>query len=375
MPKLTFFNLGDADTCRIDLDNGKKILVDYANTRPPNNRLALECDLPAELRRDLNSADKDGFDVVAFTHLDRDHVHRASEFFEFQHATRYQGGDRVKIETLWVPAAVILEESLNDDARVIRQEARYRLKRGQDIRVFSKPALLEAWLNNEGLTLASRQHLITDAGTLAPEFNLATDGIEFFIHSPFASRMNTREVIVRNDDLLTFQARFSVRGIITDVLLTGDITHKVITDIVKITRLKGNDDRLRWHVLGTPHHSSYLSIGPDKGKDKTTPSPEVDWLYTGARAQAKGVLVSTSRPIPSDDTDVQPPHRQAAAYYREKAAAISGQYLVTMEHPTRSLPKPLVISIDQFGPTVHKPSSGGAGAVITTPAPRAGTDQ
>ncbi|WP_407543387.1 hypothetical protein Q0M94_26010 (plasmid) [Deinococcus radiomollis] len=375
MPKLTFFNLGNADTCRIDLDNGKKILVDYANTRPPNNRLALECDLPLELRRDLNSADKDGFDVVAFTHLDRDHVQGASEFFEFQHAARYQGGDRVKIETLWVPAAVILEDSLNDDARIIRQEARYRLKQGQGIRVFSKPALLEAWLNKEGLTLDSRRNLITDAGTLAPDFDLATDGVEFFIHSPFASHMNKREIVARNNDSLSFQARFNVGGTVTDVLLTGDIAYEVIADIVNITKLKGNEGRLRWHVMGIPHHSSYKSLGPDKGKDKTVPLAEVDWLYTEAQAQDKGVLVSTSWPIPTDDSDNQPPHRQAAAYYREKAAAIGGQYLVTMEHPTRHQPKPLVITIDQFGTTVQKPATGGAGAIPVTPAPRAGSDR
>lgn len=372
MPKITYFNLGNADTSRIDLDDGRRLLIDYANVRAPDSRYALECDLPAELRRDLASANKDHFDVVAFTHLDRDHVHRASEFFEFEHAARYQGGNRVKIKTLWVPAAVILEDSLNDDARVIRQEARYRLQQGAGIRVFSKPNLLEAWLRGRGLTLADRAHLITDAGRTVPEFSLATDGVEFFIHSPFASRMNTQQVVVRNDDCLTFQARFAVGGTVTDALFTGDITHGLITDIVRITRLKHNEERLRWHVMGIPHHSSYLSIAPEKGKDKTTPVPEVEWLYTGERIQPRALLVSTSKPIPLDDSDPQPPHRQAAAYYRDKASAVGGTYVVSMEHPTPMRPQPLVVSIDRFGPTLQRPATGGAGAVPAMPAPRAG---
>lgn len=69
-------------------------------------------------------------------------------------------------------------------------EARYRLKMGKGIRVFSRPDKLKEWFQNEGLTLESRAHLITDAGQLIPGFSLASDQIEFFVHSPFATRLN-----------------------------------------------------------------------------------------------------------------------------------------------------------------------------------------
>src|SRR4051812_1147629 len=105
MPKLTFFPLGNADCCLIDLQGGQKLLFDYANQRNPNDSTDLRIDLPTALAADLKTARRDYYDVVAFTHLDADHIAGASEFFHLKHNPKYQGEGRVKINTLWVPAA------------------------------------------------------------------------------------------------------------------------------------------------------------------------------------------------------------------------------------------------------------------------------
>jgi len=52
MHKLTFFPLGNADCCRIDLEGGQEILFDYADTRADDNT-DLRIDLPGELKQDL----------------------------------------------------------------------------------------------------------------------------------------------------------------------------------------------------------------------------------------------------------------------------------------------------------------------------------
>src|SRR6266567_4479709 len=129
--RLTFFPLGNADCCRMDLDGGRQILLDYAAVRDLKDPDDLRCDLAKSLRDELQSRKRNYYDVVAFTHLDDDHVHGSSEFFHLEHAQKYQGAGRIKISELWVPAAAIIEEGCEDESRIIRQEARHRLKLGK----------------------------------------------------------------------------------------------------------------------------------------------------------------------------------------------------------------------------------------------------
>ena len=129
--KVHFFPLGNADTLRIDLADGRKLLVDYADTRDRDDENDLRCDLPEELRRDLSKAGRDYYDGVCITHIDNDHCKGFGEFFWLEHAKVYQNDDRIKIRELWVPAAAIMEENLKEDARLIRAEARHRLRLGR----------------------------------------------------------------------------------------------------------------------------------------------------------------------------------------------------------------------------------------------------
>lgn len=372
MHKLTFFPLGNADCCRVDLAGGEKLLFDYANMRCADDANDRRIDLPGELRKDLRAAKRDFYDVVAFTHLDTDHIAGASEFFELRHAKKYQGEGRVKINQMWVPAYVITEEGCTDEARIIQAEARYRLQQGEGIRVFSRPAALETWLKSKGLSLASRQPLITDAGQTVPDFSKTIHGVEFFVHSPFARRQDDGSFTDRNTNNLVLHATFAADGRETKLFLAADSTHEVLSEIVNITRAKGRATRLEWDVCKIPHHSSYLSLGPDKGKEKTEPVSEVQWLFE-TRGQAGGIMVSTSWPIPSDDADDQPPHRQAANYYRQDVAeSHAGQFKVTMSHPNAAKPAPLVLKIDYWKAGIELATGTIGTSVISTPAPRAG---
>lgn len=370
MHTVSLYPLGNADTIKIDLMNGRILLFDYANMRDPDDEYDLRIDLPDQLRKELAKAGRDSFDVVAFTHLDDDHVIGAPDFFFLEHAAKYQGGDRVRIDELWVPAAAIIETGLSGDKRVIRAEARHRLLKGQGIRVFSRPGLLEEWLEDHGLTLKDRAHLITDAGQLIPGFSKAKDEVEFFVHSPFAMRMDDDKLVDRNRDALVVQATFVRQGADTKVILASDVDHTVIADIVAVTRSRKRDERLEWDVVKLPHHCSYLSLGPEKGAQKTEPTANVRWLYEN-QGQRCGRVISTSKPIPAYDSE-QPPHRQAANYYREMVTGKAGEFLVTMEHPKKSLPEPLVIEISGRGAAIKKAITGGGAAAISRPSPRAG---
>ena len=366
MHKLTFYPLGNADCCLIDLDNGQKLLFDYANMRDSSNKYDLRIDLPVALRDDLAEAEKNSYDVVAFTHADKDHINGFSEFFYLEHAKKYQDSDRIKIETLWVPAAVILEKADTEEHRILRREARHRLKEGKGIRVFSKPDLLEKWLKGEGLTLKSREGLITNAGQTVPGFDKSSEGVEFFVHAPFSESVDGD--IVRNDAALVVQATFEYEGEDTKLILGADIDYEVWESIVRITQYKEREERLEWDIFKISHHCSYLSLSDEKGTEKTTPVSKVKWLFETGQKKAK--LVSTSEPIPTGD-EIQPPHRQAANFYKDMAKEKNGEFKVTMEHPKKSSPEPLVITIDDSKATIKKASTG-VGIITTQHAPRAG---
>lgn len=372
MPKLTFYPLGNADCCRMDLDNGKKLLFDYADTRCKDDKDDKRVDLPGELRKDLNAARRKNYNVVAFSHLDNDHICGSSEFFYLEHDSKYQSDDRIRIDEMWVPAAVIIEdkETLGEEHAVIQKEARHRLRNKKGIRVFSRPELLRGWLEKQGMTLDEVRHLITDAGQVVPGFTREEDEVEFFAHSPFAKRIDECEVVDRNSDSLVLQATFEVYGAETKFILGADSPHEVLSEIVDITRQHGREERLEWDVFKLPHHCSYLSLGPEKGKDKTEPVPNVKWLFED-QGHEGGIIVSTSNPIPNEDTD-QPPHRQAANYHKDNVQTKDGEFRVTMDFPNASKPEPMVIEIGAGGAKVVKRNTGGAAAATGGSAPRAG---
>lgn len=350
--KLNFFPLGNADTLRIDLADGQRVLVDYAAMR--NGEIGdKRCDLPEELRRDLNRLGRDYYDVVCITHTDTDHCKGFGEFFWLRHAAKYQGAGRIKINELWVPAAAILEDGLTDDARIVRSEARHRLRDGKGVRVFSRPERLKKWMQDEGIDFESRKHLIVDAGRTVPGYDkTGPEQVEFFVHCPFGWRQNENTVIERNEDSIVLHATFVEGGQESRLFLASDVNYATLSEIVQVTRYHGNEDRLRWDIMKLPHHCSYLALAPDRGAEETKPVPDVKWLFEDQR-EAGGVVVSPSNPIPvkgsEADQGVQPPHRQAANYHRRITNADDGEFRVTMEHPSQANPKPFAYNVTALG--------------------------
>lgn len=274
------------------------------------------------------------------------------------------------------PAAAILEDGCEDSARIVRQEARHRLREGKGIRVFSRPKKLADWLAKQGLSLDSRAHLITDAGQSAPGFSkYGTEQVEFFIHSPFGWRQDDNGIVDRNQDSIVFQATFLESGRETYALFMSDIDADSIDQIVKTTKRHGNDDHLLWDIFKIPHHCSYTAIGWVKGEDETEPTEQVEWLCE-TQGRERHIMVSTSKPIPFkgtvEDADIQPPHRQAGNYYKGVARRADGTFKVTMETPSTSRPKPLSIEVTSRGAQLLTVSAvAGAASIISTPA-RAG---
>jgi hypothetical protein len=132
----------------------------------------------------------------------------------------------------------------------------------------------------------------------------------------------------------------------TKLLLGSDVDNDSWTDIVKITKLKKNEHRLAWDFFHVSHHSSYLAIGPEKGVNETVPNAEVKWLIE-TQGNDRCRIISPSDVIAGFDT-IQPPHKQAAAYYKRITHSKNGAYFVTMEHPEKAKPDELTFEIDAY---------------------------
>lgn len=346
MATITFYPLGNADCSLIEFADGRLMLIDYYKGKDNDDEEDRRVKLSEELNEVLEDKERDYFDVVAFTHRDSDHVMGAEEFFWLEHAKEYQGEDLIKIKEIWVPACYILEEGLKDSARIIRQEARHRLKEGTGIRVFSQPDALDDWLRSNNVSPEKRSHLITSAGNCAPGFTKEKGQAEVFIHAPFVFQVDEEE-IDQNRAGLVFHITFFEGETCSRAFFGADTMHDVWEKIVYKTKDKKRLDRLIWDIFKISHHCSYKALSEEKGKEKTEPVEDVEYLFE--QGQQSCYLISSSKPIPEKDTD-QPPHKQAAAYYEEVASEKSGEFLVTMNTPTSDKPKPIVIVVDESGP-------------------------
>jgi hypothetical protein len=202
-----------------------------------------------------------------------------------------------------------------------------------------------------------------------PGFNAIEGQVDIFVHSPFSFR--SEDDAERNGASLVLHSTFFESGHESRFMFGADAEHEVWNDIVWISKKKGNEKRLDWDGFKISHHCSHDALSAEKGTDKTVPDEKIDKLF-GRGAQG-ALLISSSDPIPSEDTD-QPPHRQAAAYYKDVASDKGGEFIVTMENPSQQDPKPTVIEVGPYG-LKHNQRSGvaiGAAAIVTKPSPRMG---
>ncbi|MGF1729488.1 hypothetical protein [Photobacterium kasasachensis] len=383
MHTVTFYPVGNGDTSLITLTNGKHILMDYRQHGNATDNDKPEYDIAKDLKKVLKDAKKNSFEVVAFTHADEDHIERSTEFFYFEHIKKYQGSDRIKIDELWVPAAMLLESVTKDklDSEFVtwRTEARERLKSKKGIKVFSKPEDLVKLIESWDMTVDELSEHIIDAGTIVDTFSLKKDGVEFFVHSPFmkhCSESGKDIKKVRNEAALMFNVRFKEGEQLFDYLAVGDSSAEVLEDIVEITKNKGREDRLKWDLFNIPHHCSYLALAykGDKGEEETIPVAKVKELLLMGNEDA--YLICSSKAFEKEKDALerdQPPHLQAKRCYERYLRKVKGRKLfVTMENGGKKKPEPITIEFSKSGMSKKALVATAALATAATTPARAG---
>lgn len=361
---ITFYPEGNAECILLELSNNKRMLMDYANMHSADYRYS-----------DLSTSFEniESFDVVMFSHAHEDHVKGASDFFYFKHALKYQTGNRVKIKQLWISAAFLLDINPCEDARIIRQEARYRLKEcnGEGIKIFAAPDSLDSWLTENELSTNDSDNPIIHAGTILNNsmHGLGND-VSIFVHAPFSE--DSDNVENRNDPSIVLQIRLSNFSQKTDMLITGDTPYEVLDKIVKRSEENDNNTYLKWDLYDIPHHCSHTGLAAERGENITEPSNNIKRLLE-VYGQKNGLLVASCRAF-SDvgKDDVQPPHFQARNAYRKHSKNTDGttkSFFVTSEYKGITNPKPLRLKIDETG--IYEDTRIST-TIINSPAPRAG---
>lgn len=359
---ISFYPEGNAECVLLELGNGKRMLMDYANMHDSDSRYI---DL-AESFEDIES-----FDVVMFTHPHDDHVKGASDFFYLDYAKEYQDGKRAKIKELWISAAFLLDVNPCEDARVIRQEARYRLRKGEGIKIFAAPNSLKKWLADNDLSTDERNHPIIHAGTLLKnlDHNLGEE-VSIFVHAPFSE--DSDDVNDRNEPSIVLQISVKNYGQITNILITGDTSHQVLDKIVERSEIRNHTEYLKWDLYDIPHHCSYTGLSDRQGDEITEPSDNIKRLL-GKYGQENAFLVASCRAF-SDvgESDTQPPHLEAKRAYKKyskNSDKTDKKLFITSEYRGITNPKPLRLKIDITG---IREDTKNSFTIINSPAPRAG---
>lgn len=269
----TIYPLGNAETCLLELNNGSKLLFDYAAMNDGSSS-----DARFNIEDELSSIKE--FDVVMFSHAHEDHTKGASDFFYLDHAQKYQSDTRVKIKELWVSAAFLLDTDLENhsDAKIIRAEARYRLRNKYGIRIFAAPNSLTDWLASQGIAYDDVSDLIVHAGNIMELPDPLRDEMQVFVHAPFSD--DSEDVQNKNDPSIVLQVRLFNDNQETNLLITGDSPYQVLDKIVDISQTNENEGYLIWDIYDIPHHCSYTGLNEKGEKDVRIiiPTDNIQWL-------------------------------------------------------------------------------------------------
>ena len=338
--KITFYPLGNAETCLLELENGGKLLFDYSAVNDGSSS-----DSRYDIKEELGSIKE--FDVVMFSHPHEDHTKGASEFFYLDHAEEYRSEDRAKIKELWVSSAFLLETDLENqsDAKIIRNEARHRLKEGYGIKVFAAPDGLKDWLEKQGVDYDDVSHLIVHAGQLLALTNTLDEEMQVFVHAPFSD--DSEVVDDKNKPSIVLQVRLYNKELETNILITGDTPYEVLDKIVEISQENNNESYLSWDIYDIPHHCSYTGLNDKESDDVQviTPTNNIQWLLQQAKPNA--YMVASCDKITKETS---PPHMCAKLAY-EQYTDDDVKFHATMEHipAGKTTPTPIRFEIDSMG--------------------------
>ena len=359
-PTVTFFPVGNGDMTLIELESGRKILVDVNVRAAADDPDDDTFDVMSALR-DRLSRDSEGrlyVDAFLLSHPDQDHCRGLEKHFHLGPLESWsKSADKVVFREIWSSPIVFRRKSKNhtlcEDASAFNAEARRRVK------VFRDQGYADS--GDRIQILGEDQDGKTDDLTAIlvkiDEDVTKVDGVTDDTFSarllgplPIQDEEDEEELLAKNESSTILRFSISKNGTADACkFLTGGDAAVVIWERLW-GRHSGNPEPLEYDLLQTPHHCSWRTLSHDSWSE-CGEDAEVSEDARSALSQTRdgAELIASSKVIEDDDND--PPCIRAKREYEAIAKDCGGTFRCTSG--TKARPKN---DVTEFEVTENGPS-------------------
>lgn len=364
------FQVGNGDMALIELESGRRILVDI------NIRSAADCDddetpdVASQLRSILSRDENERLFVDAFllTHPDSDHIRGLETHFHLGPLSEWnEDDDKIVIREMWSSPMIFRRRStdhaLCDDAHAWGCEARRRVQLFRDNGVLEDgDRILVLGEDVKGKT-DDLEGILVRAG----ERFAAIDGIEDDIFDALllapkpADDEETEKLISKNNSSVIIQMRLGAGGKEDAAYyLFGGDAEVGIWELLW-DRHQDQPDDLAYDVMIAPHHCSWHSLSWDSWSEKGEEA-KVSGNARQALSQARpgAMIIASSCAIEDNDND--PPCIRAKREYEDMATDSSGEFKCVAESNSD---EPLEFEIGRNGPKLKRVALAATAAAAT----------
>jgi hypothetical protein len=380
--RISFFVVGNGDMTLIELESGRKILIDInirgAADDPDDDTPDVAKELRDRLTRDVQG--RLYVDALLLSHPDQDHCRRLQNHFHLGPPTEWsKDDDKVFVRELWSSPMVFRRASsqhvLCEDAKAFNSEARRRVARfratGGVVDDGDRILILGEDENGKTDDLAA---ILVKADETFTRVNGQHDySMTTHLLAPQPKSDDQDEEERRSKNHSSTILKFSLVGggkLDAGRFLTGGDAEVAIWERLWDLH-KSNSDWFSYDILLAPHHCSWHTLSYDSWSELGK-NAKVNSNARKALSQTRkgAVVVASSNPIKDDDND--PPCIRAKREYEDIAKDAEGSFKCVGEYPSAKKPETMEFEIGADGPRLKsKPMKAaaiiGAGSVGSQP--------
>jgi hypothetical protein len=359
--KISFFPVGNGDMTLIELESGRKILIDINIRAAADNPEDPTPDVAKMLRERLTRDSKGRFfvDALLLSHPDQDHCAGLRNHFHLGLPADWsKAADKIFIRELWSSPMVFRRASkkhvLCADAAAFTAEARRRVQRFRDSKgvVEDGDRILVLGEDENGKTDDLAAILVKVDEVFAKVNGVHDNSFSARLLAPLPKSDDAaEEELSKNESSTILRTCLAAEGN-QDAgrCLTGGDAEVGIWERLW-DRHKKRADWLSYDILLSPHHCSWHSLSYDSWselRDKAKVSEKARNALAQTRPGA--VVVASSNPIKDDDND--PPCIRAKREYVAITDGAKGSFKCVGELPSEADPDVFEVEIGKHGPRV-----------------------